>query len=148
MAANPDAVIERHDLSEQGWFGRIWARGLELYTGELPWVGNQANVSAIPPGPERSPIVRQVVWSYSPRFLRNMYLLLATEPRTGCRVHAANLMGAVGAGFRAQLNGCVALGERLGWIDGQKALLLSVPAIRRFEAHMGTASFLLEIRNA
>jgi hypothetical protein len=51
-------------------------------------------------------------------------------------------------GYRAQLNGCIALGERLGWLDGQKALLLSAPAVRRFEAHMGREPFKLEIANA
>ena len=56
-------------------------------------------------------------------------------------------MGDVTLGLRSQLNGCIALGERLGWMDGQKALLLSAPAVRRFEGHMGTAPFLLEIRN-
>lgn len=75
-----------------------------------------------------------------------MYLLLGTEPRAGIRKHSANLMGAIEMGYRAQLNGCIALGERLGWIDGQKALLLSAPAMRRFEAHMGYQPFTLEIR--
>lgn len=54
-------------------------------------------------------------------------------------------MGNVDAGYKAQLNGCIALGERLGWIDGQKALLLSAPAMRRFEAYMQGRSFTLEI---
>jgi hypothetical protein len=76
-----------------------------------------------------------------------MYLLLGTEPRAGIRKHPANLMGAIDKGFRAQLNGCIALGEKLGWIDGQKALLLSAPAMRRFESIMGGKPFTLEIRN-
>lgn len=74
-----------------------------------------------------------------------MYLLLGTEPRAGIRKHAANFCGDSLKGFRAQLNGCVALGERLGWIDGQKALLLSAPAMRRFETLMGGRPFTLEI---
>lgn len=139
---NPDAVIERLDRGDQGCFGRIWARGLSLFTGELPERDNRAGVSCVPPAFYR------VAWTWSPRFLRNMYLLLGTEPRAGIRKHPANLMGDAAMGFRAQLNGCIALGERLGWMDGQKALLISVPAVRRFEAHMGSAPFLLEIRNA
>lgn len=75
-----------------------------------------------------------------------MYLLLGTEPRAGIREHSANLMGNREMGFKAQLNGCIAFGERLGWIEGQKALLLSAPAVRRFEEHMGYKPFTLEIR--
>jgi hypothetical protein len=76
-----------------------------------------------------------------------MYLLLGTEPRAGIRIHSANLMGDDTIGYRRQLNGCLAFGERLGWLDGQKALLVSASAVRRFEEHMGGKPFLLEIRN-
>ena len=55
-------------------------------------------------------------------------------------------MGDAAKGFRAQLNGCISVGERLGWIDGQKALILSAPAIRRLEAHFAGKPFTLEIR--
>lgn len=137
-----DAVLERFDRGDQGTFGRIWARGLQLYTGELPWRDNAPNISCLPPA------IHRVVWTFSPRFRRFMYLLLGTDPRAGIRKHSANLMGDVVLGYRAQLNGCIALGERLGWLDGQKALLLSAPAMRRFESHMGHAPFTLEIRNA
>lgn len=74
-----------------------------------------------------------------------MYLLIGTEPRAGIRKHSANLMGDDAMGYRRQLNGCIAFGEKLGWIDGQKALLLSSPAVRRFETHMGHRPFTLEI---
>lgn len=76
-----------------------------------------------------------------------MYLLLGTNPRAGIRKHPANLMGDKSLGYRAQLNGCIAAGERLGWIEGQKALLLSAPAVRRLEAAMRWQPFTLEIRN-
>jgi hypothetical protein len=54
-------------------------------------------------------------------------------------------MGDLEKGFRSQLNGCIALGERLGWIEGQKAVLVSVSAVRRLEELMGGKPFLLEI---
>jgi hypothetical protein len=57
-------------------------------------------------------------------------------------------MGDDSMGYRRQLNGCIALGERLGWLEGQKALLLSAPAVRRFEEYMGHRPFTLEVRNA
>lgn len=142
----PDVVLERLETSNQGTFGWIWTRGLLLFTGELPWRENRFNVSRIPPEPAGAPRLHRVAWTYSPRFRRMMYLLLGTEPRTGIREHPANFMGDAALGLRSQLNGCIALGERLGWMDGQKALLLSAPAVRRFEAHMGHRPFLLEIR--
>ena len=134
--------LERFDRSDQGTFGRLTAGSLSLYSGELPWRDNRPNVSCVPPGTYR------VAWTYSDRFRRWMYLLLGTNPRAGIRKHAANLMGDDRMGYRRQLNGCIALGEKLGWMDGQKALLLSAPAVRRFEEHMGRKPFLLEIVDA
>jgi hypothetical protein len=77
-----------------------------------------------------------------------MYLLLGTSPRAGIRKHPANFMGDRTKGLRSQLYGCIALGERLGWMDGQKALLLSAPAVRRFEDYMERKPFRLEVINA
>lgn len=56
-------------------------------------------------------------------------------------------MGAADMGYKSQLNGCLALGERLGYMDGQKALLLSQPAVRRLESIFGGRPFELEIRD-
>lgn len=147
MSNHPDAVLERHETGDQGTFGRMWARGLSLFSGELAWRDNRSNISCLPPGPGEAPRLHRVVWTWSPAFRRFMYLVLGTEPRAGIREHSANFMGDDALGFRRQLNGCIALGEKLGWMDGQKALLVSAPAVRRFESHMGQAPFLLEIRN-
>ncbi len=143
----PDVVIHRFDHGLQGSFGQLWTPGLGLFSGELPWLENRSNVSCLPPAPGAEPVLYRCAWTYSPRFRRMMYLLLGTEPRSGIRKHVANLMGAIGAGYKAQLNGCIALGERLGYLAGQKALLVSAPAMRRFESHMGHRPFLLEIRS-
>lgn len=74
-----------------------------------------------------------------------MYEISPVESRAGIRWHAANLMGDVGMGFKSSLNGCIALGEKIGWLDKQKAVLLSAPALRRFEGIMGGRTFKLEI---
>lgn len=75
-------------------------------------------------------------------------MLQNTAPRAGIRLHPANLMGDTALGLRSQLNGCIAIGERLGWLEGQKALLLSAPAVRRFETAMNRQPFELEILDA
>lgn len=133
-------VLERRESGDQGTFGRLFAGSLSFFTGELPWRDNASNVSCIPPGRY------DCRWTFSPRFRRMMYVLLDTAPRAGIRAHSANLMGDKAKGYRAQLNGCIALGERMGWLDGQKALLVSAPAMRRFESYMGGKPFTLEIR--
>lgn len=137
-----NVLLTRFDRGDQGTFGRlVTPGGLGLYTGELPYRDNRANASCILLG------VYNVIWAYSDHFRRELYLLLGTEPRGGIRAHSANFMGDDTMGYKKQLNGCIALGEKLGWMDDQKALLLSAPAVRRFEEHMGRASFKLEIVN-
>jgi hypothetical protein len=139
----PHVVIERAETGDQGTFGRLYApQGFRRYTGELPERGNAPNVSRILAEKYRCE------WTWSPRFRRLMYVLLGTFPRAGIRAHSANLMGDTAKGYRSQLNGCIALGERLGWMDGQKALLLSAPAVRDFETHMQHKPFELELVNA
>ena len=139
----PHVVIERAETGDQGTFGRLYAPGgFRRYTGELPERGNAPNVSRILAGKYRAE------WTYSPRFRRFMYILLGTAPRTGIRAHSANFMGDDMKGYRRQLNGCLALGERLGWMGGQKALLLSAPAVREFEMTMQRQPFELELVNA
>lgn len=76
-----------------------------------------------------------------------MYLVGPVDRRTGIRIHAANLMGDAKKGYKCQLNGCIALGEKLGWIGKQKAVLVSRPAIRRLEKLTEGKPFQLEIIN-
>lgn len=137
-------TLNRLESSDQGTFGILKVPDNEwiyyFYTGELAWRDNAPNVSCIPAG------LFKCTWTYSPRFKRNMYLVEGVKDRAGIRKHSANFMGDDSKGFKRQLNGCIALGEKLGWIDGQKALLLSAPAMRRFEALLNGEPFELEIR--
>ena len=132
-----DAFLHRLDSSDEGTFGKFVAGRLRLISGELPWRDNASNVSCIPAGTYRC------LFTPSLRFRRSLYLVDGVAGRGGIRFHSANLMGA--APYRSQLNGCIALGQKLGWIDGQKALLVSAPAIRRFEEHFAGRPFTLEI---
>lgn len=124
-------VLERLESGDQGTFGRIHTRGLTLFTVERPWLENRSNVSCIPTG------IYRCVWTYSPRFNRKMYLVDGVPNRSGVRFHSANLA--------SQLNGCVALGEKMGWLNRTKAVLLSAPAVRSFESHMAGQPFELEV---
>jgi len=133
------ATLIRKESSDSGTFGIFNIFDLAWYSGELPWKDNRPNLSCIQAGRY------QCYQTYSPRFKKRLYLIDGVEGRTGLRFHAANLMGDRDKGLKAQLNGCIALGEKLGTIDGQKALLVSSPAIRRFEAALNGRPFELEI---
>ena len=138
----PDARLERLETGDQGTFGRILADELTLFTGELPWRDNRFQRSCIPAGLYNARLV------YVPKFGKHCYWLQPTAPRTSILMHAATFMGDIEKGFRTHLQGCIALGERLGWIENQKCVLLSAPAMRRLEALMERKPFTLEIRDA
>lgn len=131
--------LERTETSEQGTFGRLSVDDLCFFTGELPWRDNDNNLSCIPAGKYKAQ------FTYSNRFHRKMYLIAPVNSRTGIRIHPANRMGDTSLGFVSEMHGCISLGEKLGWIDKQKSVLLSMPAVRRFEKYMNYETFILEV---
>lgn len=137
-----NVTIHRRESGDQGTFGVLSALGFSCYTGELPWRDNRPNESCVPVGEYR------VIWAMSPHFRRFTYRLIDVSGRGGVLIHSANLMGDIKLGFRAQLLGCIALGERLGWMDSQKAVLVSAPAVRNFATMMQYKPFILEVLDA
>lgn len=135
------AVLQRNETSDQGTFGVITVEGKRWFTGELPWRDNSNMYSCVPAGTYKA------IFTMSPRFKRRLYLVGPVENRTGIRVHPANLVGDSKLGFKAQMHGCIAIGEKLGWIGKQKAILVSSPAVRLFEKLMGGKPFTLEIKD-
>lgn len=136
------AILRRLFPSDQGTFGKIYLpNGITLFTGELPWRNNQRTLSSIPEGEY------ECVYTYSPRFKKFTYEVKAVKGRSAIRIHSANFMGDTYKGYRSQLNGCIALGERIGKLDGQLALLLSRPAISKLEKIMNKQPFKLIIIN-
>lgn len=134
--------IIRERTGIDGTFGRLIADGFACHTGELPWRDNAPGKSCIPPGTYRC------VWARSTRLRRNTYRVLGVPGRAGILFHSANFMGDLAAGRKAQVQGCIALGEVIAIMDGQAALLLSRPAVRRFEEIMARQPFDLEIIDA
>jgi hypothetical protein len=57
-------------------------------------------------------------------------------------------MGDAAKGYKCQLNGCIALGEKLGWMDKQKCVLSSVTALRRLEEFFAGKPFRLTIKDS
>lgn len=137
------AVLTRLETSNQGTFGRIEFGDADarqvLFTGEQPDRDNARNISCIPAG------VYVCRWTMSPRYGRRMYLVDAVPGRSGIRIHPANLCGDRSKGLKSHLNGCIALGEKRGWLAGQKAVLVSRPAVRRLEDYFAGRDFELEV---
>ena len=134
------ARLDRVRSDLMGTFGRLTTPlGFYALSIELPWFDNERNVSCIPPGQYAAE------WTYSPRFKRDMYILIGVPDRDGIRIHVGNLAGSVRDGFRSHFNGCIGLGTRLGILAGQRAVLLSAPTIMGFEDHMERQPFTLEV---
>lgn len=131
--------LVRFDQSDQGTFGKVVYKGHVRYTLELPWRDNKSNISCFPPG------TYKVVWTPSNRFKRYMYEVVGVPNRAGIRIHSSNLAGDTQKGYKAQLQGCIALGERIGYIGKQKALLVSKPAVSHLELIMEGKPFMLEV---
>jgi len=110
-----------------GMFGRL-GRWVTL---ERPWMDNASGVSCIPEGEY------DVFWTLSPRLKRYTFEVLKVQNRAGIRMHSANLF--------TELLGCIALGEKLGTMDGKRCIFISAPAIRAFEAWAPKA-FTLKIK--
>lgn len=134
-------ILERLTTGDQGTFGRIVIGDKLFYTGELPDRDNKTDISCIPVG------VYVCHWTMSARFKREMYQVGGVPDRFGIRIHSANFVGDKSKRFRCQLNGCIALGEKIADMAGQKALIVSAPAVRNFETLMKKKPFILEIVN-
>ena len=138
------AILRRTVMGETGTFGllEIGAPGTNVHhfvTGELPDHKNAADISCIPAG---TYLCKR---TFSHRFQRETYQVLDVPGRAGIRFHAANLMGDAGAGFKAELNGCIALGLRRGEVHGQDGIVGSRDAVTAFEALLAGADFELTI---
>lgn len=137
------ATLIRVSHSDQGSIGvMLTPLGWRSYSIELPWRDNARNVSRIPAGRYA------VQWTFSPRFRREMYVLDGVPGRSGIRIHSGNLAGDTALGWRSHFAGCIGLGQRVGRLRGQRAVLTSAPTVIAFEDHMERQSFDLEIRDA
>jgi len=134
-------ILQRFESTDQGTFGMIRVGNDNFVTGELPWRENSKNMSCIPPG------LYTCKMTISSRFKKFLYSVIGVNNRDGIKIHSANLMGDKTLGYKSQLSGCISIGESIGAIEGQKAILYSKTAIRRFENLMNRKPFILEVQN-
>jgi hypothetical protein len=138
------AILTRQQSGDQGTFGTLLTdSGYQCVTGELPWRDNMANRSCIPTG------TYTVNWRLSP--IHGMcYHVDGVPNRTDIEIHSANFMGDTSAGYRCQLEGCIAPGKKLvdGYAvvsDNQTMVFQSVLALEELIDDMQKESFQLEI---
>jgi hypothetical protein len=122
-------TLTRQGTTDQGTVGRaVLDTGEEWDTLELPWRGNLPLISCIPAGN----YVASMTWSN--RFARMLYELGDVPNRTTIRIHSGNWAGDTEHGWRTDVDGCILLGEEVGEIEGQLALLRSRIALNDFHA--------------
>jgi len=65
--------------------------------------------------------------------------------RTDIEIHSGNFCGDKDEGYKSHVEGCIILGQKIGMLEGQVAVLSSHQALVAFEADMGKQSFVLSI---
>lgn len=125
--------------SDQGTEGFLSTfDGFSCKTLELPWRDNQRGISCIPSG-EYITTIRQ-----SNKFGKK-YWVTNVQDRTWILIHSGNVAGDVSKGYRTHVQGCILLGEKLGFLYNQRAVLNSRIAVRRFMEYMNYEQFKLHI---
>ena len=121
-------VIARlEDSAEHGTFGALLLRNrVFCWTLELTWLNNREDVSCIPTG----------LYTLSPRFTWKgvekygpTYQVDAVPGRTAILIHPANV--------DQQLLGCIAVGETIGKLKGDRAVLNSGKTFQRLMGILG-----------
>lgn len=132
------AQLIRTETSDQGTFGLLSVGGFVCHTAEPPWRENLPGVSCIPPG-----LYEVEPWN-SRRFPATFHLL-NVPARSAILIHAGNVAGDPSRGWRRHSLGCILPGLRRGWIEKQRAVLLSAPALSVLREAVGPAAWLLAI---
>ena len=123
-----NATLSRFSESDQGTFGDLVVNGQSWRTGELPWRQNLPDQSRIDVGTYTCAL------RFSPHFQRTIYHLLDVPGRGDVEIHWGNFCGDKAKGFRSDVLGCILVGDSMGVLDGQLAVLNSVAAFDRFLA--------------
>lgn len=127
------ATLYRHEMTDHASFGVLVLNGeIHSLTLENPWLDNASNVSCITAGTYQCHPVR------SPRF-GNVYEVKDVPGRTHILFHSGNLT--------RDTQGCILLGNTIGYLDKQRGILHSRPALDSFMAKAEGQPFSLKIIN-
>ena len=129
--------IVRDPPSHHGTFGLLTAGTFYCYSLELNDHGNVVGKSCIPTGTYPAELHE------SPKFGK-VYRLKDVPGRTEILIHHGNYGADEGYG-KSDTDGCILLGNAIGEIAGQKALLASRDALARFMHELDGEPFDLTI---
>jgi hypothetical protein len=125
-------TLERFAYTPMGTFGRLTYGDFSCYTVERPWDNNNNKVSCIPEG-------MYTIQKYtSPKF-GSVYAVLGetvslfpdtTHKRSAVLIHPANVM--------SDLEGCIGLGDSLGYVKSQWGVLNSAVTLKAFFSKLGS----------
>lgn len=132
--------LKRSTSTEDGTFGVVTLDdNITTFNSlELPWKDNDSSISCIPTG------TYLCNWINSPKH-GPCYEVMDVPNRSMIEIHSANFAGDIAKGKLSQLLGCIALGNRVGELEGQEAVLDSRNAILHFHKIMNQESFKLVI---
>jgi len=102
-----------------------------LHTLELPWKGNQPNVSCIPTGVYK-------VTPYSGSRFVDVYRVNDVPDRTAILFHIGNKA--------SEIEGCILVGMDAGELSGDKAVLSSGRAMEKLSKYIGDGDFTLYVK--
>lgn len=133
MNTTPTVTIKRYSDDGKQVLGFLTMEGFQCKTLERPWKDNAPNISCIPKG------TYNVVWSFSPKFMKYTYEIQNVTGRSGIRIHPAN--------FFFSLQGCIALGDSTSDInsDGTVDILNSTVTLDKFQKLLNKKPFILKI---
>lgn len=129
-------TLVRDPSEESGTFGVLTAGMFRCYSLELAWKDNAQNVSCIPTGIYQCKLIN------SPKF-GAVYEVCDVPGRTHVLIHRGNFAGTFP--LKSDVEGCILVGNAIGEIAGQRALLSSKDALMRFMDDLEGEPFTLEI---
>jgi hypothetical protein len=127
------AWLMRYERKSTHTLGVLVVGTQYFYTIERPWLGNARNISCIPGGEYETHFLPR---SASGKY-RNVYHLQDVSQRSGILIHNGNLV--------SHSRGCIIIGEKPGYLGGQRAVLSSRSALRKFRQAIGEKPFKLRI---
>lgn len=129
------------ELPDWGMFGVLKSNGFSCKTLERPWLNNEHGISCIPLNQYVCKF-QDVTGSHLHKVtgFDHLYEVMDVPGRSGIYIHPAN--------FVEQLEGCIALGDRVGCINGKIGVMNSHDAVEMFHHIMGGEDFLLSIERA
>lgn len=119
-------LIERTEQTSEYTLGKLTFDTFECYTIERPWLDNKKFYSCIPTGKY------ELTKFNSPKFGKVYAVIgngICITEAINCEryyilIHPANVV--------SELQGCIAIGDSIGIIDGQKAVLNSKATVKKF----------------